>query len=147
RIVILDVKTAEKKVLVPALRLPRNGGPKWVELLCWSPDGRRLAWVEHQRDVVVWDVAKGREERVFPAQGGYVQTAGLAWSQDGSRLVAAEAATNNSGTELKVWDVESGNLVSSQRLRSRITRLSWSAQGRIAALLSFPAEPQQQAVY
>ncbi len=57
--------------------------------LAWSPDGRAVAsggWNNYQ--VRLWDVATGREGRVFPAPAKGSSPRSLAWSPDGMLLAA-----------------------------------------------------------
>src|SRR5262249_28650858 len=78
---VLVLETATGKLIHEA-----NGEDDAVEVIAFSPDGKRLAgggrWM-----VRVWDVGAGKAARVFEGHRGPVR--GLAFSPDGKRLASA----------------------------------------------------------
>jgi WD40 repeat protein/tRNA A-37 threonylcarbamoyl transferase component Bud32 len=69
-------------------------------VLCWSPDGKRLAYsTRHQTTIRLWDPDTRQTVGTLEGHGGPVRS--LAWSPDGKRLASAGAGT------VKVWDVSS----------------------------------------
>jgi len=92
--------------------LPGPGAP--VSEVAISRDGRRVA-VSYGYDegdalvpiVIMWDVATGREVSRLLAPAREVVTGGLAFSPDGTSLVAASEKSDAPGL-VTVWDVASG---------------------------------------
>jgi WD40 repeat protein len=86
-----------------------------VEVLVASPDGKRLATLEHHnhaidklldKDVIhVWDVATGKEQYQLAAQPKrwYME---LRFAPDGKRLLSQ--TSSGFGGELTLWDLETG---------------------------------------
>ena len=75
------------------LRGPVFRRPGWVQALCWSPDGRRLAAITRphgyrtvKAELIVWDATSGAS--VFRLEQA-VELASVAFSPDGSRLATA----------------------------------------------------------
>jgi serine/threonine protein kinase/WD40 repeat protein len=70
------------------------------QVLCWSPDGKRLAAGNTQGGVRVWDSESGRSIREL-TNGKLVVTA-LAWSPEGKKLAVARSAQQPS---LDIWEI------------------------------------------
>jgi RNA polymerase sigma factor (sigma-70 family) len=93
-----------------------HGAP--VEVLAASPDGRRLATLEHhtyaidgflERDVVhVWDLTTGTRKHTLAARPMCWYMA-VQFSPDSTRLLATAAGL--AGHDLTVWDAETGRRV------------------------------------
>ena len=96
-----------------------------VHSVAWSPDGSRLAWAEAD-DLVIWDVAAGRELRVIAGVTNTVTTANaVAWSPDGRRI----AAGGNSPS-VQIYDDATGQLLAEfQGHRGAVNCVAWSADG------------------
>jgi len=78
--------------------------------VCFSPDGRRLAWVEPSSThptVHLWD-ARTRQSRQLPGAETAHEILALAFYPDSRHL-----AFVSSRHEVEVWDVEAGRLASS----------------------------------
>jgi WD40 repeat protein len=90
----------------------------------FSPDGKYLAMGCQYRDLVLWDVASGKEVRRFPTAGFF---ASLAFSPDGKSLAAA----SGEGV-IRLWDVASGRVLpgSADPLVNGVHELHFSADGR-----------------
>jgi RNA polymerase sigma factor (sigma-70 family) len=117
--------TADKKQVIriweartgKPVRQFAHGEP--VEVLFASPDGRRLATLEHsafaiggvlERDVIhVWDLATGTQKQVLAGRPKRWHT-NVHFSSRGNLLFASSYSRD--GDDLTVWDVETG-----QRLR------------------------------
>jgi WD40 repeat protein len=82
----------------PEGTLAGGGGP-----LAPGPDGRQLATAGPLTGVKVWDLATGKE--ALRCQATKAAVAGLGWSGDGKRLVAAEAGG------ARVFDAATGDEV------------------------------------
>jgi serine/threonine protein kinase/WD40 repeat protein len=111
------------------------------DLGTFSPDGRRLAtsyrafseatdtW---RNRVLVWDLASDKE---VVSQGNF--WGGVALSRDGRRLAGGLLRDPNMGSELRIWDSATGELVlkgKSYRPWSMITAVAFNADGTRLAL-------------
>jgi WD40 repeat protein len=76
---------------------------QWARGVCFSPDGKRLAWITFAGLVRVWDVARRRELLAFQAHG---TGRAIAYSPDGRRL-----ATSGGDRRVRLWDAETGREV------------------------------------
>jgi WD40 repeat protein len=110
------------------------GHTREVLSVCWSPDGKRLASADGDRDggeVKVWDAATGRQLLSLKGHTGLVQS--VCWSPDGKRLASASYDQT-----VKVWDAASG-----QEVRTLggghtggVLSVCWSPDGRRLATAS-----------
>jgi WD40 repeat protein/serine/threonine protein kinase len=77
------------------------------ESVAWSPDGERLASIDPDNTVIIWDAVTGAEIGKLVGHDSKVNR--VAWSPDGKRL-AAEGAYGPSGEMglITIWDVETG---------------------------------------
>ena len=94
RVILWDATTGRV-----AAQVTGHAGP--VIRLAFSPDGRRIATVSHDRTAKVWDAANGREIRTLGTHADRVN--GVAFSPDGRRLATA----CRDGT-IKLWDAATG---------------------------------------
>ena len=69
--------------------------------LVFSPDGQILAGVEAGNRIVVWDVATGAEQWIFPHGDGVVKD--VAFCPDGRLLASIEEAA-----QITLWDLATG---------------------------------------
>jgi WD40 repeat protein/serine/threonine protein kinase len=69
----------------------------WSASLTWSPNSNRLALVDANGKVQVWDVIADKNEPLLGTHAGGVHSA--AWSPDGSRL-----ASVGGDSLVKIWD-------------------------------------------
>jgi sugar lactone lactonase YvrE len=109
-------------------------GTVWVESVCWSPDGKRLAGAGptewdgkvYHGEVTVWDAAS--EEKVFCKKVPFGVN-GVAFSPDGKHLASAGGAASEA--EVKVWDVASRQEVLTLKGHtSEVNGVCWSPDGK-----------------
>jgi serine/threonine protein kinase/WD40 repeat protein len=79
--------------------------PSQVDVIAWSPDGRRLATGCFNR-VYTWDARTGQKQALF--EGAVSQIINLAFNHAGNLL-----ATASFDWQVRLWDVESGRLLAS----------------------------------
>src|SRR5437588_105512 len=84
-----------------ALWMPEQGHRSTVWSVAFSPDGRSLASGSGDFSVRIWDLATGRQQRVFDEHTGPVWS--VVYSPDGRLL----ASGSYDGT-IRLWDVEKG---------------------------------------
>jgi WD40 repeat protein/tetratricopeptide (TPR) repeat protein len=99
----LSWKVWEVKTIRERLSLKGDNG--FIQGVCFSPDGRRLATAAEDRirhgEVKVWDAQTGKEQLCVRGLTGAVR--GVCFSPDGCRLATAA----DDGT-VKVWDARTG---------------------------------------
>jgi dipeptidyl aminopeptidase/acylaminoacyl peptidase len=98
-----------------------------VRDLAFSNDGKRLASAGLDKTTIVWDLPRWRELRRLE-EVGKVAVVRLAFSPDG-RLLAA-AAEGNLGSELRLWDVATGQARRTLEMPSPPYRVVFSPDGR-----------------
>ena len=76
------------------------GGLQWVRSVAYSPDGKMVAWSNHN-GLKVWDVASGDDIRTFDSLQNADQ---LAFSPDGTLLAVAQGT----GQKVTVLEVATG---------------------------------------
>jgi WD40 repeat protein/tetratricopeptide (TPR) repeat protein len=101
----------------------RGGG------LAFHPDGRRLVFAPHGRDLTVWDLVESRAENRLPL--GFLPSA-LCIAPDGRRVAANSARPEPA--YLKILDLETGGVVASWRDHVWGSVASWSRDGRLLAI-------------
>jgi eukaryotic-like serine/threonine-protein kinase len=107
-----------------------TGHASVVFFVVWDPDGRRIGsygWdAERKMKVVkVWDARTGRQDFALPIFGA------VAFSPDGRHLVTGAADST-----LRVWDVQTGHMVSTLGANDRIDMLVYSRDGKHLASVS-----------
>ena len=97
-----------------------------------SPDGTRLAYVDHRRDLWIMDIESGGRRRINENNEG---VRGPVWSADSRWLAFAETAPNTFN-QIKLYDSQGGRvtLLTSDRVNSQSP--SWGADGEFLYFLS-----------
>jgi RNA polymerase sigma factor (sigma-70 family) len=93
-----------------------------IHILAFSPDGKYLAMGCQLKELILWDVATGREVRRLGSAGS-----SAAFSPDGKTL----AAVSGQGA-IRLWDVATGNTLpaSADPLINHISGLRFGAGGK-----------------
>jgi WD40 repeat protein len=78
-----------------------KGHEKQIDMMAYSPDGKRLASASQDGTLCIWDPATGKA--VLTLRGRPANVAGLAYSPDGKRIACCWV-----GETTKVWDADSG---------------------------------------
>ncbi|MBE0544230.1 MAG: protein kinase [Verrucomicrobia bacterium] len=100
--------------------------PKLVESLDLSPDGRHIV-VADNYVARIWSAESGQLERSLPGGSGYVYC--TLFSPDGIRV-----ASSGDDRALRIWNVHTGQILDSWKLRGIGTTFDFSPDGRRVAL-------------
>jgi formylglycine-generating enzyme required for sulfatase activity len=93
----------------------------------WSPDGRRIAFVEATSNICVMDASGGDIQNL--TAGAFKFAEAPAWSPDGSRI-AFVATRDDAVWSLLVIDADGGNLQTAVKSVGRQASPAWSPDGR-----------------
>jgi WD40 repeat protein len=101
--------------------------PVGVNVLAWSPDGRRLAGGLRNASVQVWDLDNSPQGRTLTGHTGRVRA--VAWTPDGRRLASASADGS-----VRLWDPARDREVLTLSGHNQVVQaLAFSADGRFLA--------------
>jgi WD40 repeat protein len=104
-----------------------------VTSLAWSSDGKMLASVGIDEQILIWQVAG--EKLVHTLRGHEDYVSGVAWSPDGQMLASSSA----DGT-IRLWRTTTMQMEALlQGHTSRVTSVAWSPDGQMLASGSFDA--------
>jgi serine/threonine protein kinase/WD40 repeat protein len=105
-----------------------------VLCLVFSPDGKRLVFINPVGEIEAWDTVEGQRAWVLGREGGGGGLSGiLAGSADGKLLAAASADSS----EVIVVDLEGRKIVATlpeERMAERAWSLAWSPDGERLAI-------------
>ena len=105
-----------------------TGGQTPVYSLAMSPDGKRIAWGDYQKGIVIRDLTTGKDPRILTMSAdafGSNYASHLLFSRDGSVLLSASG-----DKKIVLWDVASGKPV--KELNHHGVRfVGWSADEKI----------------
>ena len=86
--------------------LPTNDLRSPIALIQYSPDGVHLAAMMFNGDVLLWNMLTGRQVKTFESDTLAAMPL-MAFNSDGSLLAVNYGST---GSQIKIWDVESGTV-------------------------------------
>jgi WD40 repeat protein/predicted Ser/Thr protein kinase len=98
--------------------------------LAWDAASRRLAFVNGERMITLWDAATGRTIRSLGKFAGTLPLQRAVWCPDGRRV-----ATCSWDDTVQVWDAASGARLTSLRA-GPVRGVAWSPDARRLAVLS-----------
>jgi WD40 repeat protein/Leucine-rich repeat (LRR) protein len=123
RILIHDAATGKELFTL-------QGHAGQVSSVAFSPDGKRLASVNGEPGVRVWDVSTGKSERVLPNDRGFYS---VAFSPDGKRIAAGEG-----GGTVVLYDSNTGEkLRTLPGKKSDVRVVAFSPDGSLVAGTTF----------
>ncbi len=99
------------------------GPTEWIADLAFSPDNRTLAVAYGGGELWLWEIPQGKVLRVLRGHSTYA--AAVAFSPDGQRL-----ASGGRDRTIRFWDVRTGRLEDTHPVRTFVTSLVFSADGR-----------------
>ncbi|MHB1002156.1 MAG: TolB family protein [Armatimonadota bacterium] len=130
-ILLIDLPTGGVRTLAKTLR---------TDKLCWSPDGKYLAWIKLQPNMlVVTSVSTGEHIlRLDPEEDGLVDYTDIAWNPKSNELLYSGDALNGKGI-LAVRNIATG----AERIISdrAVCRISWSPKGDMIAVRFMEQRP------
>jgi WD40 repeat protein len=109
-----------------------RGHTEYITGLAFSPDGKRIATVGHDRLLKLWDPQTGACRATFRGPGSREFYA-LAWSPDGKAI-----ATSELDGPVRLWDVATGWVRAVTRGAVYGWRLLWRPDGKAIAVLHHP---------
>src|SRR5262249_55169118 len=114
-----------------------------VNVICFAPDGKTLAWANHAGAVLLWDLGgKDPERRGRVTLGPDKRALALAFTADGRALAAAAR------DEVVLWDMGAGKISTRMKLSGQhrdIEDMTFARGGK--ALASFGNDGAQDRKY
>jgi WD40 repeat protein len=120
---VWDLETGENRVL--------EGHVEADVAISITPDGSRAVSGCRDKTLRVWDLRRGKCQRVF--QVGADWPASLSVTPDGRRAISSHIDHS-----LRMWDLETGKSVSLIRYKQMVVSVSMSPDGRRAVFGSYP---------
>ena len=95
---------------------------KWICVLEWSPDGKRIASAGFDSHIIVWDTETGSQLAILRGHTSHV--GGVKWSRDGKRL-----ASVSYDRTVRLWDPAGGNEILVLSADAGTPAVAWSHDG------------------
>jgi WD40 repeat protein len=132
-VLVWDARTGQKL-------LSLKGHSRYVNSVAFSPDGKRLATLSRDHSVKVWDAQTGQAVLTLKPVGTKIGGS-LVFSPDGKRLASTNVPSNSVGPrssdEIKVWDAQTGQELSSLKGHQwGVLSVAFSPDGRRLASAS-----------
>jgi len=106
-------------------RLETNG----ICDVAFSPDGTQLAYLESDKDLIIWDLKSHQEVNSIETTVYSYSENRIAFSPDGEYIATA-------GSTLQVWDIRAATLISETDVKDSAAALSFSPDGKRLALVT-----------
>ena len=100
---------------------------KYVNSVCWSPDGKYLASGSGDETLIIWNANSGQRLKTLKGHSESVRS--VCWSPDGKHL-----ASGSRDKTVIIWDAESGEKLKTLEGHSHwVKSVSWSPDGKYLA--------------
>ena len=75
----------------------------------WSPDGQRIASIDSNHNITIWEVTSGKTLLTYTGHTGGAEM--IAWSPDGKRIVSVGSYDGTNTPLIQIWDTNTGELL------------------------------------